>query len=257
MSRTESEPQSASVPATEARILAAALLRDMHEVFLSKLETRRPARTESVQVTQATRRYCDLVFAAALARAGDRATAEDLHAIAMERLERLARQDEIHRYLTLAFHARYDQCLASGQISDPLPLEVRETHARLERFLKYKANRVRGACSTLRPDEAVAATHAFELDGRAPVSIETLFLEDEGDEASGLVDRRLTLLRRLGDATRRLPFEERRRRCLQLVSVVERAREESNMNTHVSLGLLAVVDAACLGGVPLYADEWT
>lgn len=251
-----SRPQPVSLPVTEARVRAAALLRDMHEVFLAKLETRRPARSESVQVTQATRRYCDLVFAAALARADDRVTAEDLHAIAMERLERLSRQDEVHRYLTLAFGARYDQCMAH-QVSDPLPLEVRATHARLERFLKYKVNRIRGACSTLRPDEAVDATHAFELDGRAPVSIETLFREDEGDEPSGLVDRRLTLLRRLGDATRQLPFEERRRRCLQLVSVVERARDESNVNTHVSLGLLAVVDAACSGCVPLYADEWT
>ena len=251
-----SRPQPVSPPVTEARVLAAALLRDMHEVFLSKLETRRPARSESLQATQATRRYCDLIFAAALARADDRTTAEDLHAIAMERLERLSRQDEVHRYLTLAFGARYDQCVASHQISDPLPLEVRKTHARLERFLKYKVNRIRAACSTLRPDEAVDATHAFELDGRAPVSIETLFREDEADEPSGLVDRRLALLRRLGDATRQLPFEERRRRCLQLVSVVERARDESNVNTHVSLSLLAVVDTACSGCVPLYADEW-
>lgn len=248
-----------SLPVTEARVLAAALLRDMHDVFLSKLETRRPARSESVQVTQATRRYCDLVFAAALARADDRTTAEDLHAIAMERLERLSRQDEVHRYLTLAFGARYDQCVASHQISDPLPLEVRETHARLERFLKYKVNRVRSACSTLWPDEAIDPNDAFELGGSAPISIETLFREDlgEAEEPVARAVRRLALLRRLGDATRRLPFEERRRRCLQLVSVAERARDESNVNSHVSLSLLAVVDAACSGCVPLYADEWT
>ncbi len=210
MNRTASEP----------RVLAAALLRELHEVFLSKLEARRPARTESPPVTQATRRYADLIFAAALARADDRETAEDLQAIAMERLERLSRQDEIHRYLTLAFGARCDQCLAAGQVSDPLPLAVREAHARLERFAKYKVDRIRGACSTLRSEEAVDALRAFELDGRAPVSVETLFLEpEETEEAGGLVDRRLAQLRRLGDAIRRLPFEERRRRCLELVSL--------------------------------------
>jgi len=29
------------------------------------------------------------------------------------------------------------------------------------------------------------------------------------------------------------------------------------VNSHASLSLLAVVDAACLGCAPLYADEWT
>jgi hypothetical protein len=112
-----------------------------------------------------TRAYVLFVFAYGFARLGaaDRARALRTTAAGL-----LPQGKAVHGYLTRAFSSRIEQALEGLPAETPLSPEIQAELASLEKFLRYKVDRLRQASSILEPQEHLDPIGAFTRADKDP-----------------------------------------------------------------------------------------
>jgi tetratricopeptide (TPR) repeat protein len=134
-----------------------------------------------------TQAYIELVFAYGAARLGRTDKARSLRDQALARLDV---KDPIHSLLTRAYSARIDQALEKLAPETPLPAALAGEFNSLERFSRYKADRLRQASTILEPQERLDPVRGFQTGGKDPRGEEFTAMRSmpEGAELTQAVD---------------------------------------------------------------------
>lgn len=98
-----------------------------------------------------TKHYIDLIFAYAVARLGEHSQAAAL----AESAEKELPKDEVHEWCCAAYRHRIAQVLDNQTGHDSLPAELLKAEAGLERFSRFKLDRLRQSSSILEPHERI------------------------------------------------------------------------------------------------------
>lgn len=106
-----------------------------------------------------TMAYVELSIAWGLARLGNNERAREL---AKTAAQPLTESDPVHAYLIHAYKARIEQALAGAPPHTPLPASIGSELNALEKFLRYKVDRLRQASSILEPLERLDPIGAFQ-----------------------------------------------------------------------------------------------
>jgi tetratricopeptide (TPR) repeat protein len=106
-----------------------------------------------------TSAYVELTIAHGLARLG---ASDAARSIAREATARLDLADPVHRFLARAYGARLEQALAGEPAESPLPAAVAGELNGLEKFLRYKVDRLRQSSAILEPVERLDPIAAFQ-----------------------------------------------------------------------------------------------
>lgn len=101
-------------------------------------------------------------------------------------------KDPIHRLLSRSYGARIDQALEGLPVETPLPADLQQELNGLEKFLRYKVDRLRQASTILESQERLDPTQAFQRGDRDP----------RGEEFAGM--RGMTDASRLSEEIDRL-----------------------------------------------------
>lgn len=175
------------------------------EALLERFESTKRKRSAVEAAVEHTRAYVHLCFAYGFARLGqpDRARALREGACAGLNLK-----DAIHGYLARAYSARIDHALEGLAAETPLPSAVAGELNEMQKFLRYKVDRLRQASTILEPQERLDPIRAFSQGARDPRGEEFLALRGMTDlaELHREVERLMALA--LAGAT---PPEERAR----------------------------------------------
>src|SRR5262249_5246906 len=105
-----------------------------------------------------TRAYGMLEFAYGYARLG---RAERARALRTAGTVDLPQSDPIHRLLAQAYSARIEQALEAKPIETPLPAAVATELNALDRFSRYKVDRLRQGSQVLEPVEGLVPFQSF------------------------------------------------------------------------------------------------
>ena len=135
------------------------------EQLLKRVSKTRRKRSPVEAPEQLTRGYVQLVIAHGFARLGRDIRARELVA---EATGALPDDDPIHRYLVAALSARVAQALEGQPPETPLPAEVSAQLNDLERFDRYKVDRLRQASDILEPHERLDPVRGFQHDQSDP-----------------------------------------------------------------------------------------
>jgi len=127
-----------------------------------------------------TRAYVGFVVAYGLARLGSNERAQALSAMAASALDA---KDPVHGFLTRAFQVRIGQAGEGAANDTPLPPALAAELDSLERFLRYKVDRLRQASSILEPTERLDPIAAFQRAERDPRGDRFAGLRALGDRA--------------------------------------------------------------------------
>jgi hypothetical protein len=127
-----------------------------------------------------TNAYVELTFAWGFARLGD---AERAKRLAEGATAPLALADPVHGFLSRAYRARIRQALEGAPLETPLDPELAGELNRLERFLRYKVDRLRQFSRVLEPQERLDPMVAFHRGERDPRGEEFGSLRGETDRA--------------------------------------------------------------------------
>jgi len=150
-----------------------------------------------------TRAYVHFVVAYGLARLGE---AEEARRIAAEAQKALDMNDAVHGVLGRAFAARVAQAAEGLPPATPLPPDVAGALNGLDKFLRYKVDRLRQASTVLEPQERLDPMASYQKGGSDPRGEELAALRGMTD-VEELARRVGTLFAR---ATKRdTPVEER------------------------------------------------
>jgi FtsH ternary system-associated peptide len=136
---------------------------------LEALLVRYDRTARKVSLTEAppalTRAYVDLVLAYGFARLG---RAERAHALRAHAAGTVDVADPVHGFLVRAYGARVEQALEGLPPETPLPPAVAGELDTLEKFARYKVDRLRQASTILEPQERLDAVDAFSKGARDP-----------------------------------------------------------------------------------------
>jgi hypothetical protein len=125
-----------------------------------------------------TRAYVHLIFAYGLARLGQ---SDKARALAEAAVAPLDLADPVHGFLARAYRARIAHALEGLPPETPLPADVAGELNRLERFLRYKVDRLRQFSSVLEPQERLDPMGAFHRGEADPRGAELTSLRGETD----------------------------------------------------------------------------
>jgi hypothetical protein len=173
------------------------------EALLQRFGETNRARSTVEAPPPLTRAYVQLVFAYGLARLAQPERARQLVKSATAALDP---KDAIHGFLCRAYRVRVEHALESLPPETPLPPDVAGELNQLERFLRYKVDRLRQFSTVLEPQERLdpmVAFHRGETDPRGP---EFTALRGETDRA-----RLTTEVARLFAQAKTAPPDERAR----------------------------------------------
>lgn len=145
---------------------------------------RKPSAVEAPEAL--TRGYVLFSFAWGFARLGQ---PERARALRDEALAAVDESDAIHGYLRQAYTERIDQALEGQPAETPLSRELSGRLNELERFPRYKVDRLRQASAILEPQERLDPVLAFQQDQSDPRGPEFAALRGmrDADELSGRV----------------------------------------------------------------------
>lgn len=132
------------------------------EALAVKLDKTRRKRSPVEAPAAYTAAYVGLILAHGFARVAKHARARTLVDDSRNALAPVA-TDPVHAYLVAAFAARIDQAIAGLPLETPLPDPVAAQLAALDRFNRYKVDRLRQASQILEPHERPDAIGAFSL----------------------------------------------------------------------------------------------
>jgi len=135
------------------------------EDLLKKFLTTQRKRSAVEAPETFTRAYVLFTFAWGLARLG---AGERARALCKEAEPLLKADDGIHRFLAQAYRARVEQALEGLPPESPLPAALQAELNALERFPRYKVDRLRQASSILEPQERLDPIRAFHRAGNDP-----------------------------------------------------------------------------------------
>lgn len=150
-----------------------------------------------------TRAYVELTFAYGLARLGQTEQARRLAGAATGALDL---GDPVHRFLVGAYRARVTQALDGHPPETALPADLTGELNRLERFLRYKVDRLRQLSAVLEPQERLDPMVAFHRNEADPRGGELGALRGEADGA-----RLAAAVAALFQQARAAPADERAR----------------------------------------------
>jgi hypothetical protein len=151
---------SAGREATHAGRLAAKV-RGLIRLFDGQKRTR-----SAVEAPPAlTRAYVHFVVAYGLARLGE---AEEARRIAAEAQKALDMNDPVHNVLARAFVARVSQAAEGLPPATPLPPDVAGALNGLDKFLRYKVDRLRQHSTVLEPQERLDPMASYQKGGSDP-----------------------------------------------------------------------------------------
>jgi hypothetical protein len=112
-----------------------------------------------------TRAYVHFVVAYGLARLGE---AEEARRIAAEAQKALDMKDPVHNVLARAFAARVSQAAEGLPPATPLPPDVAGALNGLDKFLRYKVDRLRQQSTVLEPQERLDPMASYQKGGSDP-----------------------------------------------------------------------------------------
>ena len=138
-----------------------AVLEDLLKLFEKTERKRSPVEAPPAL----TRGYVLFIFAYGFARLGAAERAQALRAAAATLLPK---DDAIHGYLMRAYSARIDIALEGLPVETPLPAPIQAELNRVEKFSRYKLDRLRQASSVLEPQEHLEPIDAFSRGYKDP-----------------------------------------------------------------------------------------
>jgi hypothetical protein len=137
---------------------AVRLASDLEELAARFEKTRRQRSAVEAPVEQ-TKAYVSLVLAYGFARLGQGDRARALREAAMAALDG---KDPVHGFLSRAYGVRVDHALEGLPAETPLPAEIAGELNGLEKFLRYKVDRLRQWSTVLEPQERLDPVLAFQ-----------------------------------------------------------------------------------------------
>jgi len=129
------------------------------EELLTRFGKTRRKRSAVEAPEELTGAYVGLIFANGFARLGG---SERARALREQALAALPADEPIHAFLRQAFAARVEHALEGLPAETPLPQEISGQLNQLERFVRYKVDRLRQASFILEPHEHLDPVLAFQ-----------------------------------------------------------------------------------------------
>lgn len=156
-------------------------LRTALEELLKRFE-RTERRRSAVEAPPAlTRAYVRMVFAYGFARLGAADRARELRSLALNDLDL---REPVHGFLARAYGARVEHAVEGLPVETPLPAPIQGELNALERFLRYKVDRLRQASSVLEPQERLDPVQGFQRGERDPRGEELAAMRGMTDPAA-------------------------------------------------------------------------
>lgn len=161
------------------------------QTFQQAFEKTKRKRSAVEAPEELTGAYVGFVFAYGYARLGQSETARTLRDRSMGALDT---NDTIHGFLARAYSARIDQALEARPSGTPLPTEISGELNNLEKFHRYKVDRLRQASNILEPHERLDPVRAFQRGEKDPRGEEFAELRGMTDteELAGRIDGLMT-----------------------------------------------------------------
>lgn len=140
-------------------------LAEQLEALLGQFHKAKRKRSAVEAPPELTQAYVELLFAYGFARLGQSDRARSLR---QQAIAALPAGDKIHGFLRQAYGARIEHALEGMPAETPLPSDISGQLNELERFVRYKVDRLRQASFILEPHEHLDPILAFQQAKRDP-----------------------------------------------------------------------------------------